>query len=141
MTSPYEAAAREAADKPVTFRLHGEKFATKVEVDGMVIMDLAKAGVEEDDMSDSEAAGLYVLASFQEFLSAVLAPGDWRRFRKVCRRHNVGLEQIITIAKDIMPLLFGFPTAPSVDSAASPSAIGRTSTDGVTTLAPVASTG
>lgn len=142
MSAQYEAAAREAADKPATFRLCGDKFSTHVEVDGLVIMELAKAGVDEDERDeDDQLGGAATLAAFYEFLEGVLPSGEFRRFRRVCRRHSVPLDTIITIARDLMPLLFGFPTTPSSSSAESPAATGRSSTDGVTSLVPAASTG
>ena len=141
MSAQYEAAAREAADKPATFRLCGEKFATLVEVDGLVIMELARVGVEEDNRDDDEMGGATTLAAFLDFLEGVLPSAEFRRFRRVCRRHAVPLETIITIAKDLMPLLFGFPTTPSVTLVAPPTGTGPSSTDGVISLEPAASTG
>jgi hypothetical protein len=140
----YEAAAREAEGKPVTFGLGGAKFATKApdEIDGFVVMELSKVGIEEDEFGeDDEGSGMRTLAAFFDFFDGVLVPAEFRRFRKVCRRHNVPLDVIITIAKDIMPLLFGRPTTPSSSSVASPSENGRSSTDGVTSPGPAASTG
>jgi hypothetical protein len=140
----YEAAAREAEGKPVTFGLGGAKFSTKLpaEIDGFVVMELAKVGVERGDMDDDdEDGGMEVLASFYEFFDGILAPAEFRRFRKVARRHGVPLDVLMTIAKDIMPLLFGRPTSPSAGSAASPMANGRSSTDGATSQGPAASTG
>lgn len=142
MSAQYEAAAREAADKPAVFRLHGEKFSTLVEPDGLVIMDLAKAAADEESRDeDDEMAGTATLAAYVEFLEGVLPSAEFRRFRRVVRRHHVGLETIMTIVKDLVPLLFGFPTAPSSSSAASPSTTGRSSMGGVTSLEPQASTG
>ncbi len=143
MSIQYEAAAREAEGKPVTFGLGGARFSTKSpdEIDGFVVMELSKAGVEEDELGDEESSGMRVLASFYEFFDGVLVPAEFKRFRKVCRRHSVPLDVIITIAKDIMPLLFGRPTTPSSSSAASPTANGRSSTDGVASPEPAASTG
>ena len=142
MSIQYEAAAREAEGKPVTFGLGGAKFSTKRpdEIDGFVLMELSKMGAVEDD-DDDERSGMEVLAAFYEFLDGVMLPSEFRRFRKVCRRHNVPLDVIITIAKDIMPLLFGRPTTPSSSSAASPTANGLSSTDGVTSPDSAASTG
>lgn len=142
MSAQYEAAAREAVDKPATFRLHGEKFATLVEPDGLVIMDLAKAAADEESRDDDdEMAGTATLAAYVEFLEGVLPSAEFRRFRKVVRKHHVDLPTIMTIVKDLVPLLFGFPTAPSSSSAASPSTTGRSSMGGVTSLEPQASTG
>jgi hypothetical protein len=136
----YEPARREAADRPVTFGLCGERFATKVEVDGLVIMELAKAGTDQDSADDEDqGANMAALAALYEFMAAVLPSGEWRRFRKVVRRRNVGLELILHIARDIMPLLFGRPTTPSSASAASPSTNGHSSTDGVVSAAPAPS--
>lgn len=144
MSTQYEAAAREAADKPVTFKLCGKRFATKVEVDGFVIMDLSKAFAEELDTEDDERdeeAGMRTLVLWGEFFEGVMTPAELRRFKATCRRNNIGLPQIVEIARDIMPLLFGFPTSPSSSSAASPDGTGRSSTDGVSSLVPAASTG
>lgn len=142
MSIQYEAAAREAEGKPVTFGLGGAKFATKRpdEIDGFVVMELSRLGAVEDD-DDDERSGMEVLAAFYEFLDGVMVPSEFKRFRKVCRRHAVPLDVIITIAKDIMPLLFGRPTTPSSSSAASPTANGLSSTDGVTSPDSAASTG
>ena len=140
MSIAYEAAAREAEGKPVTFGLGGAKFVTKApdEIDGFVLMELSKMGIEDDD---DERNGMEVLAAFFDFLDGVMPPSEFKRLRKVCRRHNVPLDVIITIAKDVMPLLFGRPTTPSSSSAASPTANGLSSTDGVTATGPTASTG
>lgn len=135
MSIQYEAAAREAEGKPVTFSLGGAKFATKApaEIDGFVAMELSKVGVDEDEFDDDdEGRAQRVLAAFYDFFDGVLIPSEFRRFRKVCRRHNVPLDVIITIARDIMPLIFGRPTTPSSSSAASPTENGLSSTDGVT---------
>lgn len=141
MSAQYEAAAREAADKPATFGLCGQRFETKVDVDGLVIMELAKAGADQESADeDDTSAGMATLAAFYEFLEGVLPPGEWKRFRRTVRRHGVDLDQVITIARDLMPLLFGFPHTPSSVSAASPDGTGRTSTDGVATMAPLRST-
>lgn len=139
MSTEYEAAAREAADKPVTFKLCGERFSTKAEVDGFVVMELAKAGIDEIEDDDGEESGMRTLATFYEFFDGVMTASEFRRFRKVARRNSVQLDTIITIAKDIIPLLLGRPTTPSSSSAASPIGSGRSSTDG--SLAPVASAG
>lgn len=142
MSAQYEAAAREAADKPVTFGLCGQRFETKVEVDGLVVMELAKAGADHESADEDDgSAGMATLAAFYEFLEGVLPTSEWRRFRRVVRKHSVGLEQVIAVARDIMPLLFGRPPTPSSVSGASPNGTGRSSTDGVPTLAPVRSTG
>ncbi len=145
MSTQYEAAAREAADKPVTFTLCGKKFSTKVEVDGFVAMDLSKAFAEEmdrgEDEDPDEEAGMRALVMWGEFFEGVLTASELRRFKTVCRRNSVQLRTIVEIARDIMPLLFGFPTTPSSSSAASPEATGRTSTDGVSSAEPAALTG
>ncbi len=143
MSAQYEAAAREAADKPVTFKLCGKKFATKVEVDGFVIMDLSKAFAEaiDDEGDEDEQAGMRSLALWTDFFEGVMAPGELRQFKRTCRVNSVQLALIVEIARDIMPLLFGFPTTPSSSSAASPDATGRTSTDGVISSEPAALTG
>lgn len=146
MSAQYEAAAREAADKPVTFRLCEERFATKVEVDGFVVMELSKAFADaiddaNDDAEPDEEAGMRALVLWYDFFEGVLPAGEFRRFKRICRRNAVGLDQITQIGRDIMPLQFGFPTTPSSSSAELPTATGHGSTDGVATLAPVASTG
>ncbi len=143
MNTQYEAAAREAADKPVTFKLCGKKFSTKVEVDGFVVMDLSKAFAEElerdDDDEPEEGDGMRQLAIWSDFFEGVMPPSELRRFKRVCRDNSVQLPQIIEVARDIMPHIFGRPTTPSSSSAASPIETGRSSTDGL--LAPVASAG
>ena len=142
MSTQYEAAAREAADKPATFKLCGDKFSTLVQVDGLVIMDLAKAAADEDRRDDDdEMGGTATLAAYIDFLEGVLPSSEFRRFRRVCRKNAVPVDIIMGVVKDLVPLLFGFPTEPSSVSASSPGATGLSSTDGVTTLAPVASTG
>ena len=143
MSIQYEAAAREAEGKPVTWGLGGAKFVTRKpdEIDGFVVMELAKMAAVEDDDDDDERSGMEILAAFLEFFDGVMLPSEFRRFRKVCRRHSVPLDVIITIAKDIMPLLFGRPTTPSSSSAASPTTNGLSSTDGVTSPGPSASIG
>ncbi len=144
MSLQYEAAAREAEGKPVTFGIGGAKFSTKApaEIDGFVIMELAKVGVDRGDLDDDDdEGGMEVLAAFYDFFDGILPAAEFRRFRKVCRRHNVPIDVLIAMAKDVMPLIFGRPTTPSVDSAASPTSNGHVSTDGATSSGPAASTG
>lgn len=161
MTTQYEAAAREAAGKPVRFKLAGERFATHVEIDGIALMEFLQAGVEENDalaeVEDLEAAAerdddagreareqLGLIRAKQmtvlyDFLKAALPPREFKRFRTTCQRHHVGAETILQVARDVLSEMLARPTTPSSLSAASPIETGRTSTDG--SLAPVASAG
>jgi len=166
MTTQYEAAAREAADKPATFRLCGEKFSTHkpsdegVIIDGFALMRFMKAGADEADGVDEaemdelreraakgdavavEELGLISARQFSvffEFMEAVMPRREFARFERVCRRNQVGIDKIIQVARDLMTAVFGRPTSPSASSAVSPIGTGDSSTDGAATTAPLAS--
>lgn len=163
MSAQYEAAAREAADKPATFRLCGERFTTNKPTDGAImdgfaVMKFMKAGIDEaDDPVDEQELRARVDAGdaaareelgmisarqhlvFFEFLEAALPRREFARFEKVCRRNQVSIEQIIQVARDLMPAVFGHPTKPSADSVVSPIGTGVSSTGGEATAGPLAS--
>ena len=160
MGAQYDAAAREAADKPATFRLCGERFETHSPVDGVIVdgfavMKFLKAGMDEadgdvdlDDLRARSEKGdetareeLGMLSArqnlvFFEFLEAALPRREFARFERLCRRKQIGIEQIIQVSRDLMSAMFGRPTSPSSDSVVLPIGTGASSTDGAATTAP-----
>jgi hypothetical protein len=149
MSAQYEAAAREAAGKPVRFGFCGEQFHTHVEVDGLLIMEISAAGYEDEesglDLDDlrrraeggdtvaAEELGAITqrqIALFYRFLSSAMPAREFARFKRVCSKRRPGADDIILKAVEVLKAMTGRPTGPSSNSAGSPDETGRSSTTG-----------
>jgi hypothetical protein len=99
----FDAAVEEETGEPVTFTFAGEEFTC---IDGLGAMPILELGAAAD-IDANTAAGL---AALYRFLRAILAEGEFARFKEICTKKRIKTDSILGVVQGVMPHLVGRPT-------------------------------